>query len=64
MISQRLLAAVIVVALGLLALVIAVGLWRGDLDTTTVAAVLAPLVSGIVVGAALRKDKADGGEDA
>jgi hypothetical protein len=62
MISQRLLAAVIVVALGLLALVIAVGLWRGDLDTTTVAAVLAPLVSGIV--AALRKDKADGGEDA
>lgn len=61
--SPALVAFSVLVILSLLALVIVVGIYRDNLDTTAVASVLSTLFSGIVVGALWQRRDGRPGED-
>lgn len=59
-IPTRVVVAVLLVMVSLLVLVVIVGLIRNQVDTNGLALVITPVISGIIVGAAIRSRPGDG----
>lgn len=54
MIPSRVVVAVILILVGIFVLVVGVGLLRNQIDTNDLALLLAPIISGLILGASVK----------
>lgn len=62
MVPARVVVGVILVLVGLLVLVVVVGLLRNQLDTSGLALILTPVISGLVLGVGIKHGPSNNGD--